>query len=414
VVDAKTIALHSAIKNNPAQNFKSGTLLIEIGLENNYIMVIGEDRPRIIDVPISATQRSALIGSNDSPEEVAGVVSLYKNAIDNIINQRGRGNNPLYINDIYVSSSLPLVNNFISKLGEEFTNCNVSECNIFDHLIIPDDFMINKQSAEHNISAWAGAISMAVMPWKNRKEEWIEIRKSPSYGIKYIRHYGKGWNLKDLSTKIGNFNPYAILAIGRKIGFTSLAFYVNGLALATFAAAGFMMLNSYKELTEQRATLSVNDVAFSDVVAIYDEKSGQIAAMQDALEQMQSVEDAAIEFTKEENQQYVLSMYSYLDNVLQQGVWLKELTFTAPTTIEIEGRSMDDNGVTKFLGTLDNSKMFANMALKHIQSISELDLYAKNSVYMKSFFMKGHLSETLPDAYLYKPSMVAGDIHHGS
>ena len=34
-----------------------------------------------------------------------------------------------------------------------------------------------KESAKNNISSWAGAIGMAVTPWKNCKEEWIEIVK---------------------------------------------------------------------------------------------------------------------------------------------------------------------------------------------------------------------------------------------
>lgn len=175
-----------------------------------------------------------------------------------------------------------------------------------------------------------------------------------------------------------------------------------------------MMFASYTGLQNEHARLSVNDVALSSVVERYNEKTAQLASLQYAMEQVDAIQEASQEISNESNQQYVLSIYSYLDNVLQQGVWLKQLTFTAPYDVEIEGRSMDDNGVTTFLSTLDGSKMFSSVALKHIQSISELDLYAQNSVSLKSFLMKGSLSETLPDAYLHKPSMVAGDIKHGS
>lgn len=416
VVDAKTMALNYAMKHHPSQNFKKGTVLIEFGLENNYIMVVGEDKPRIIDVPLSDVERAMIIGgnANKNPEVVDEIICRYRDIVENIITSYSKIKNAVYIEDIYVSSSLPLISDFIGRLGGELKNCNVLECNIFDHLIIPEDFTINKQSAENNISAWAAAISMAVMPWKNRKEEWIEIRKSPVYGMKYLRHYGKGWKLPDLSIKIGNFDPYSILNIKRKITLASLPSHPNGLALASAVIAAFMMVASYRGLVNENARLSVDDVALSSVVERYTEKAARLASLQEFDMGMKAVQEAALEVSKEENQQYVLSMYSYLDNVLQQGVWLKQLTFTAPYDIEIEGRSVDDNGVTTFLSTLDGSKMFSSMALKHMQSISELDLYAQNSVSLKSFMMRGSLAETLPDAYLHKPSMVAGEINHGS
>lgn len=224
VVDAKTIALNYAMNHHPSHKFRKGTVLIEFGLESSYVMVIGDDKPRVIDVPLSEFERDVIIGgnANKNSEMVDEIISRYKDIIQNIIESYSKIKNAVYIEEIYVSSSLPLISDFIGRLNGEIKNCNVLECNIFDHLIIPDDFTVNKQSAKNNISAWAAAISMAVTPWKNHKEEWIEIRKSPVYGMQYQRHYGKGWNLPDLSVKIGDFDPYSKFNIKRNITWASL------------------------------------------------------------------------------------------------------------------------------------------------------------------------------------------------
>ena len=42
-------------------------------------------------------------------------------------------------------------------------------------------------------------------------------------------------------------------------------------------------------------------------------------------------------------------MYKYFNNVMQEGVWLNQLTFNAPDVIEIDGRSIDDGKVLSFL-----------------------------------------------------------------
>lgn len=418
IVDAKTMALHYALKNKASAHTKHATVLIEFGLENNYIMLISDEKPIVLDVVISDAERAAILGenANKNPAMVNGIIYRYKTMLEHMIETYNKNKPEICIENIYVSSALPLIGDFISRLGGMLPNCNINECNVFDNIIIPDNFSISKQNAENNISAWAAAIGMAIMPWKNKREEWIEVRKSPIYGIKYLHHYGKGWKLPDLSIKIGSFDPYEIFHIKKLPTLAGLKLQPNLVAASVALFALLMIGNSYRNLLndEQYAQESLQDVALNNVVNEYNAKASELASLQNFELQMGALKEQAAEIAQDSNQQYVLSMYSYLNNVLQEGVWLKQLTFTAPNTVEMEGRSMNDDGVKTFLSTLDGSQMFSGMALKHLQSISELDLYAQSSASLKSFVLKGNLSDTLPDEYLNKPSVVAGSGNHGS
>lgn len=434
IIDAKSIAMHYALKARTLQSSKPGTILIELGLDENYIMVMGNSRPHIFPMDVSGVERVALFGHNGDTQIIDNLINRYSQKLNAIIASYNKME--IAIAEVRVMSSLPLVGSFVKKLGAKVNDCQVKECSMFDYLYIPDDFIVSKDSIKNNISAWAGAIGMTMFPWRERKEEWREVRKSPMdlchpehlrrIALKKIRSFtclgitAPAYHIQYLRNIILSFfikkdpsQGLRMTIINIRSTLARLAFHPTNMAMAAAVLSVFMIVKSYHGVIEDARRIASNDVALISVAQKYKEKTAQLVAMRDIVDKMVVLKETAEDISKDGNQQYVLSMYSYLDEILQQGVWLKQLTFTAPSNIEIEGRSLDDAGVVSFLGTMSGSKMFSKMALKHMQSIQERDLYALNSIALKSFVFKGNLSETLPGDYLNKPNLVAGGMGHG-
>jgi len=414
VIDAKGLAVHYALKNRNIRDGKEGTLLIEFGLNDNYIMAIGKHSPRIFDMELSAAERSAILGfeASGNTQTLDAIVKKYAQKIHAISYYYNKAETGMAISEVYVMSSLPVIDAFIVKLSETLKHYSVKEYSMVDYLFIEDHFYL-KNNNKSNISAWAGSVCMAIFPWHKRCEDWIEIQQSPSFGTVYFHHNDEIDGLHDVSINVGTFEPAQASNKNNKSTLARCASYPNIMALAAAVFSFFMIYNSYHGLIDEKKELASNDVALSTVSVRYQEKTNEISALNSINTKLEGLGQAYVDISKENNQQYVLSMYNYLNTVLQQGVWLKELSFNAPNNIQIDGRSIDDNGAMAFLDTMNGSKMFSKMDLKHIQSIRELDLYAQNSTELKSFHLKGSLSDTLPGEYLKKPNMVAGGMEHG-
>lgn len=416
IVDAKSMALHYALKNRPNKDARYGTVLIEFGLENNYIMVMGGAAPRVFEIAVSDAERAAILGfkANGNDEIMNQLVARFAQRLRTIISSYRVIKPFIAIEDIYISSSSPLIGSFVQKLKASVTECRVTECSMFDYLKVPDNFTITKKSAENNISTWAGAISMAMMPWKNHREEWIEIRKSPAYGTQFVRHFNKIVKNTELSIKMGEFDPYEKVYEENTSTLARLVSAPNILAVGAAMLIFMMISDSYSRLAEEGARLDAVNSGMSYIVDTYRQKELEVKSMQDVMDEMEGLEIKASEIKETSNQKYVLSIYNYLDDVLQNGVWLKQLNYTAPTGLEVEGRAMEDEDVVGFLDGLKESHAFTNVALKHMQSMSELDMFSNQSVSIKSFIINGNLADNLPKITTKKVQKVDLDETYGA
>lgn len=395
IIDAKNISLDYTLRRRPIQNYKQGTIFIELGLENSYIMVMGEEKPRVFDMPLSRSEQKAILGpdANANATIMDSLVSRYKARITAIIEAYRRSKRLMVIEDIYISSSAPLINDFTEKLSEHITNCNIMEFSGQDYISINDNFYISNNNNRSLLSK----IYDAILPTRKRYEEWVEVRKSTTHGVQYFHHYNDITDYADLPIKIGNFNPERMYLASNKSTMARTTRYPYYFAIAASVIAAFITFKSYCDANLIAKQLSGRDFELSTVKAQYTERITEIANLSELIDNMDNISAISADINIQNNQDYVIAIYNYLDTALQQGVWLKQLNFTAPNDVEIEGRSLDDSGALSFLSSLNNNKVFSKVSLKHMQSLNERDIYSQETIPLKSFLFEGKISKGIQE-----------------
>ncbi len=382
-IGSKLLALHYAFQTQILKN----TVIIELGFNDNFVMVSGEEGPHIFDMPVTENERTAMLGdiSSNDEEIINNLISHYQQKVEAIINSYKTIKPEITIKDIFIISSLPFVSRLVHKLNYSLRGCNIKECNMFGYISIPHNFSISKNSERNNVSAWSGALCIAVTAFNNHWKEWLEIKKPVCI---------KKLELNSLSENDDAFSPSFIAIV--------IAIFIS-----------LIISFSYYNLKDEEGQLAKSEADLNEIIIQYNEKLAQLASLEDVVEKMDILTEQSKTLAMENNQFYIISIYNYFDTILEHGVWMKQMTFTAPNHIEIEGRSLNGNNVMAFLGTINDSRMFSTVDLKHMQTITEMDLYRSKSVSLKSFILRGKLAENLPSDYLNKSGLNGKDIKKG-
>ena len=114
-----------------------------------------------------------------------------------------------------------------------------------------------------------------------------------------------------------------------------------------------------------------------------------------------------------ESQQKVLSVYKYLNLVILDDVWLREIKFQAPDTIEITGGSDNDRSILEFMALLEEGNQFNKVSLKGMKEIREVSVHHADVVDIKTFKLESTLSDT-PTYDFNDVNLMAGDMNSGS
>lgn len=362
VADVRCFAINNALSGGAGKN--QASVFVEFNLEESYAMISCNGSARVYDIVISDTDRIPLIESIAEEKKVKKFSKKISVQISNIIKSYKISNAEAEVKEVYVISQMPAAGRVIKSMQSIMKDVEVSECRLFNCIDIDEGFTIDKESAKVNLSAWAGAISSAL---------------GLSKKVKSNDNKRKVW--------VANLTSIAASVVLGVLGLTiNSEFSSQRDALDSELAKMNGVESSYNRMSVKHKTLSQN---YSDVLNVNE----IVLGIRNSKERLSMVHD-------------------YLNLVILDGIWLKELRFTAPDKIEIYGGASEDGGIVEFIQLLNEGSQFSNVALKSMKETREMDWGSRDSVRVKNFSISGSITNT-PIFVDESANMLAGDINQG-
>jgi len=383
IVDVRSFAISNAYNhklNNP--DASGACAFLEFGLEENYAMIIDSGKANIMQINVCEIQRMALIDDRLDEEVINEFVVDYSNQVESILNKYQSENEDEVIKNLFVLSVVPRVNIIIAKLAEILDKYTLLECNFFDCMKINDDFTISGESARQNLSSWAAAIGVA-------------LRK--------IDIFGSSTDNKRYPNMIERPGEYSLIKR------TNYAMHCLAVALTVYIS--FEATHATIALNKENKAVSEELAKFAGVQEAYNKNLLSYKAMYGDNSELRTVlalmEDAS------ESQQKILSVYKYLNLVILEDVWLREIRFKSPDTLEIVGGSDNDRSILEFVELLNEGNHFNKVSLKGMKEIREVSVQHADVVTVKTFRLESTLSRE-PVYDFNDVNLMAGDMNSGS
>ncbi len=388
IVDVRCFAISNAFNyvQKRGLNNNSPHVFLEFGTEDNYIIILNNDHVNVFEMNMTDRHRTLLLEKNTpNEEEINEFIEIYTKQISDTLSSYEVKNSAEKINEIFVLSSVPLLKTMIDKFSNSLKSYAISECNFFDYMEIPDDLTISKNSARENISSWVSCISNAV-------RKLTHTAKNSGFGpdINILKHI----RIKETRER-------------------QQKYVVNGaFAIASIAILYFMVLSQQsisginRELSEKLAEIDKETVEQQ-----YAENTSNYKDLTDTIDNMEYL--SKLENNIHSNQNKLVAINEYLNLVILDNVWLKELKFTAPDKLEISGGSTSDQSIVEFLDLLNQGSQFSKVSLRGINEVREVSWYDGQATNFKSFQLDGTISETLPEDPM-KVNIIAGESNHGT
>jgi Tfp pilus assembly PilM family ATPase/Tfp pilus assembly protein PilN len=386
LADVRCLALKHAFESNP-DNLKtiSGPYaFLEFGPDENYIFIIDGHNTDIYNIFVSDDDKNVIIYHSEDMVQMGTFVENFALQAQQILNDHenrcgtGRINNifvsssaPMHVND---ASSAPLIKTFVDNISASLGGYKVSECNFCSHIKVPELFA-RKVNAEGNLSAWAPTIG-------------ISARKIDVFG------HEKGIAAIDRINLLFEGEVY------KQKQRTSV--------LSTIAVAGVLILtlaliaNSFLSTIISGNSLSTQISSMDKIEAAYNEKLAEAQKLTLVMNQVSSLDN--IKNSLPSNQTSILAAYNHITNVIPEGVWLSDVTYTAPDKIEISGNSVNDESILQFVDALNSGNFFEKLVLKNMQTTEEAKdpkaIAKTEASLVKNFHLEGSVKKNTASAGL--------------
>ncbi|MCD6034881.1 MAG: Fimbrial assembly family protein [Rickettsiales bacterium] len=373
VADTRCFALYSAfIANSPKT--KEPILFIEFGPDDNYVFIAEHNKFTLQDIFIGNDDKALLLAEDIDDVAVGTFVQNYSEQLRQIISAYdSTAMEGKRIRRIYVSSTLPLhVNNpsasplivrFVAKMREIMEGYNIEECNFCDHTWVPERFAPTV-NAEGKLSAWALTIGMGLHKLDafdvfNRDEKrLLHINLMPD-----VMPYKKAERIRIGST--------AVMA----------GVMVAGVGMFVLSFIGQALHKS--QIMEKLAKMS-------QVEKLYKKEEEELKELKTVSGKLQELD--TIRKTLPSNQKLLVAVYLYVSDVIPMGVWIKEMSFTAPTRIEIIGNSVDDQSILEFVKLLNSTTLFSKISLMTMEAVKPENEASKRAGLLKQFTLTGQVN----------------------
>lgn len=368
IVDVRCFALKNALALS-AESVSDAypSAFLELGPDENHILILDDNEIYTYPVSFSNVSVSEVIVDNFKNSEMLELfVNEYANQVREVIHQHQEQHQGDSVKHIYVVSFLPITGTFLSKLSTLLQEYFVSEYNILDHVDVPLRLTSRVQGQE-NLSAWAVTMGTA-------------IRQLNIFG--YLKK-GKPEQTNNLLPGSDTFIRQERFKLVSKMCLVAVASLV--LFISSSVSIGLFMTSRslYWQLFE-----------LSNVESEHQTITTQLQKLSKNSKRLRSLDE--IKATLPSNQKPLLVAYKRLNTVIPEGVWLKEMTFSEPQSIEITGSAIGDQQILDFIGLLNEGGEFEKVSLKTMKTTSDKDLYAKRSVQIKTFVLHGVVNKEMP------------------
>ena len=342
IIDVKCFSLKSAVDqiNQISTNSEEEdlTVLLEFGLDENYVMILYDNNPIITDIFIRGQDREILLNPDSQPDDVEALVRRYLNQVKQAI-QDFETKFEKRVRSIKIISNLVNIDKYLDSFRKNLVNTRFI---LFDPI---KDLTIQSQLKERvdqtNRSYFASVIGLAF-----RKLDVFGYYKFVT-AVKNINLLPNRENI--ISEKKAKF--FSNFAFKGVIGLVSLVYVI----LFSVSIWQIMDLNkktvNYANIVQDHGNLEVKQGKYSK----------DLRKMTTSLELSKSISS---------NKVINFRVLSQIASSVPRGIKFKSLDYDGNNQLIIEGSSSNDQNILQLIKNLNEKKLISQATLATMNSIS--------------------------------------------
>ena len=343
IVDVRCFTLKNAHDNTLYKNKEDATInstILEVGLDENYLMVIHDNTPRITDVFLRQPEKDLLKGikENQSSNEHDAVVRRYSMQIKQALNEY-ESKYETKVTSVQVVSSLPNIEALIPKFRRNLQTVNFKIFDPLEGVSIPS---YNEEKVNlANRSTIASVLGLAY-----RKLDVFGYYKFVT-AVKNINLLPNREAIRQ-SAKFKFLSGYALKGVGIAIA----AFYVLLIGFSYWTIS-----SNKSKLVEFDSIQSQFDTASSE----FNKLNKQFNDMQQSLELGQLVSS---------NQSSSYRALAQIARSVPLRVEFTQMTFDGKNNVVISGKAFSDQDILNFINNLNAKSLVEEASLANMKQDS--------------------------------------------
>ena len=334
IMDVKCFTLKNAFDNSQSSENKSQTALLEVGIEDNYLLIVHNNMPIITDIFLRPHEKEALLNIKNSisNDEADTIIRRFGMQLKQALNEyETKYNNK--INNLKVISSLQNIEDIIISLKKNLPNTGFNLFDPFKEMQIPK-YNEEKTSLE-NRSIYTSVIGLA-------------YRKLDVFGYYKFVTAVKNINLLPNREALKRQNKLKFLS-----GFAFKGF-AAGIAAIYFLLIGY----SFFEISSNKNKLEAYEqiqTEFNEINIQHSKLRKQSSEMRGALRLGKLVNS---------NQSFSYRALNQITRSVPQRVTFSTLDFNGSDQIIITGLAFSDQDIINFISNLNNKSLIALASLQ--------------------------------------------------
>ena len=346
IVDVRCFTLKNSFDNSIFKNIEArkDSTILEIGLDENYLMIIHEDTPIITDIFLRQPEKELLLSLSQTSEnnaEAQAVIRRYAMQLKQALNDY-EGKYDSKINNIQVISTLVNIDNLIPEFKKNLPTVGFKLFNPLENVTVPS---YNTEKVElKNSSPLASVMGLA-------------FRKLDIFG--YYKFVTAVKNINLLPNR-------EALKKTAKLKFIS-GFAFKGVASAIAALYIIMTVTSYFEIQSNKEEL----VDFDNIQMEVNELRSEYIKVTNKLKGMKaSLELGQIVGSNQINSYRALAQVA---RSVPARVQFTKMEFNGKNRVRIQGRAFSDQDILNFINNLNAKKLVsqASLVTMNVESESE-------------------------------------------
>ncbi len=354
IIDVKCFSLKSAV--DQINQISSGieeenlTVLLEFGLDENYVMILYENNPIITDIFIRGQDREILLNS-DNPEDIEALVRRYLNQVKQAI-QDFETKYEKRVRNIKIISNLEKIEKYLESFRKNLINTGFV---LFDPIKdLNVQAQLNDRVNQTNRSYFASVIGLAF-----RKLDVFGYYKFVT-AVKNINLLPNRDNIIQ-EKKAKFFSNFAFKGI---VGLVAVIYIL----LFSFSTWQIISLNkkivNYEKIVQEHKNVENEKNKFSK----------QLGKMKTSLKLSKSISSNKITSFK---------VLSQIANSVPRGIKFNSLEYDGSKRLIIQGSSSNDQNILKLIKNLNDKKLVKQATLSTMSSINSSK--TENSKDLKGF-----------------------------
>ena len=342
IIDVKCFSLKSAVDqinqistNSEEENL---TVLLEFGLDENYVMILYDNNPIITDIFIRGQDREILLNPDSQPDDVEALVRRYLNQVKQAI-QDFETKFEKRVRNIKIISNLVNIDKYLDSFRKNLVNTRFVLFDPIKDLTIQSQ--LNERVDQTNRSYFASVIGLAF-----RKLDVFGYYKFVT-AVKNINLLPNRENI--ISEKKAKF--FSNFAFKGVIGLVSLVYVI----LFSVSIWQIMDLNkktvNYANIVQDHSNLQVKQGKYSK----------DLRKMTTSLELSKSISS---------NKVINFRVLSQIASSVPRGIKFKSLDYDGNNQLIIEGSSSNDQNILQLIKNLNEKKLISQATLATMNSIS--------------------------------------------